>query len=244
MFPTMKRFTSALIDKIIETETLTFNEVFECKGRIYTFLNPVSYLDALERKDLFCQFDGIWADGSLLVAAINLLYGKKVIRRSFDMTSIAPKLLDYAEKHGKTIYIVASQEEEVKKAVGILLERNPQLIFVGYRNGYFSSDGDIQKEVQYIVNLNPDFLIVGMGAVKQEQFLQMIKEASFKGVGFTCGGFIHQTAKGEMDFYPDWVNRLNIRFIYRMIKEGHTRKRYIKAAILFPAKFIFERFWG
>ena len=82
---------SLLVTYILQTEKWTFPELFETKNRIYTFLNPVSYLIALENKSLFEQFDGIFADGSLLVSAIRLVYGKRVTRRSFDMTSLAPE---------------------------------------------------------------------------------------------------------------------------------------------------------
>lgn len=236
--------TSILIEKIVATNSFPLDEIAEDKSRIYTFLNPVSYLDALDNKDLFGRFDGIFADGSLLVAAIKMLYGKSVTRRSFDMTSLAPELLDYAEANNKTIYIVASKQEEVERAVEIFKERYPKLNFAGYRNGYFSSEKEQNDEAAYITHLNPDFLIVGMGALMQERFLQKVKDAGYKGVGFTCGGFIHQTSKNEIDYYPAWADRMNLRFVYRMYKEKHTRKRYLQAALVFPARFIYERFVG
>ena len=31
----------------------------------------------------------------------------------------------------------------------------------------------------------------------------------FRSVGFTCGGFIHQTSKNEIDYYPAWVDKTN-----------------------------------
>lgn len=236
--------TSILIQKIVATDHCSLNDIAECRGRIYTFLNPVSYLTALDNKELFGKFDGIFADGSLLVAAIKMLYGKNVTRRSFDMTSLAPELLSYAEEHRKTIYIVASKQEQVEQAVQIFKERYPNLQFAGYRNGYFSSEEEQDKEAANITQQNPDFLIVGMGALMQERFLLKVKEAGFQGVGFTCGGFIHQTAKNEIDYYPAWIDRMNLRFLYRIYKEKHTRKRYLQAALVFPAKFIHERFFG
>ncbi len=235
---------SVLIDKIVITEKFSINQIFKYPEKVYTFLNPVSYLTALEHKDLFGLFDGIFADGSILVKAIKLLYGEDVTRRSFDMTSLAPELLSYAEKGGKTIYIVASKQEQVEKAVEIFKERYPHLKFAGYRNGYFSSEAEKDEETRHIVAVNPDFLIVGMGALVQEQFLLKVKEAGYKGIGFTCGGFIHQTAKNEIDYYPVWVDKTNLRFAYRIWKEPHTRKRYMQAALLFPARFIWERFFG
>lgn len=232
-----------LVSKILITEKENLDFVLSTKGRIFTFLNPVSYLDAQQHKKLFEQFDGIWADGSLLVSAIRLRYGKNVTRRSYDMTSIAPVMLDYAEKNGKTIYIVASKQEDVEKAVNIFRKRNPKIEFAGYRNGYFSSEEEMSQEILRICELQPDFLIVGMGVVKQEKFLLRVKNAGYKGIGFTCGGFIHQIAKGDMDYYPRWINRMNLRFVYRMIREDYTRKRYAKAALLFPFRFIGESFF-
>lgn len=235
---------SPLVQKILATETLSLDEVFTVQGRIYTFLNPVSYLSALEHKPLFEGFDGIFADGSILVAAIRLIYGKRVTRRSFDMTSLAPELLSYAETHNKSVYIVASRQDQVEKTVGIFKERYPKLSVVGYRNGYFVSEKEQELEALHIAEVNPDYLIVGMGALMQEQFLLKVKDAGFDGIGFTCGGFIHQTAKNEIDYYPVWADKLNLRFVYRMYKEKHTRKRYLQAAFLFPARFICERIFG
>lgn len=236
--------SSTLVQSIINTNSVDVRSLFNKGGRIYTFLNPVSYLYALDNKTLFKQFDGIFADGSILVAAIKLVYGKNVTRRSFDMTSLAPELLSYAEANNKSVYIVASRQEQVEKAVGIFKERYPKLMVAGYRNGYFASEKEQEEETRHIVGVNPDFLIVGMGALMQERFLLKVKGAGYQGIGFTCGGFIHQTARDEIDYYPAWIDRMNLRFLYRMYKEKHTRKRYLQAALLFPARFIAERFFG
>lgn len=235
---------SVLVRKIVETDKLAIDDIFKTGGRIYTFLNPVSYLLALENKELFGRFDGIFADGSLLVSAIKIVYGKVVARYSFDMTSLAPWLFGFAEANGKSIYIVASQRAQVEKAVAVFKGRYPGLVIAGYRDGYFGSDEEQAEEAGYIAQLAPDFLIVGMGALAQERFLLKVKSAGYRGIGFTCGGFIHQTSKDEIDYYPAWVDKANLRFLYRMCKEKHTRKRYAKAALLFPARFIAERFWG
>lgn len=235
---------SKLVESICLTNQYSDEQIFENRGKIYTYLNPVSYLTALDNKELFGQMDGIFADGGLLVKAIKMVYGKAVTRRSFDMTSMAPELFAYAEEHGKTIYIVASKQEQVEKAVEIFRKRYPKVRFAGYRNGYFSSEEEMDNEARHITELNPDFLIVGMGALMQETFLLKVKNVGYQGIGFTCGGFIHQTSKNEIDYYPAWVDKTNLRFVYRMWKEPHTRKRYLMAGLLFPARFIAERIFG
>ena len=230
---------SALIQKIIATNPC-FTEMFEDKGKIYTFLNPVSYLDALENRALFSNFDGIFVDGKFLALAIKLFYWRTVERRSFDMTSIAPELFRYSEVHGKSIYIVAGKQYEVERAVAIFGKHYPKLNFAGYRNGYFNGEQEIDVEIQKIVELNPDYVVCGMGIIRQENFLSRLKSAGFKGVAFTCGGFISQTSMAEITYYPKIFDLLNLRFLYRMFKEKHTRKRYLRACFYFPVKFVWE----
>ena len=53
---------SILVDKILATEKSSVHQIFETKGKVYTYLNPVSYLTALDNKELFDKMDGIFAD--------------------------------------------------------------------------------------------------------------------------------------------------------------------------------------
>ena len=238
---------SLLVKKILDSErAFTDRELLLSLkgGGVYTFLNPVSYLDALKRKELFGQFDGIFADGSLLVAAIRMMYGVNLTRRSCDMTSVGRALLEVSACEGKSLYFVASKQEEVEHTMALFREKFPEVNIIGYRNGYFSNEEDMEKEARHITEVNPDFLVVGMGALKQEEFLLRVKRAGYRGIGFTCGGFIHQTAHSEMDYYPAWVDRMNLRFLYRMWKEPHTRKRYLKAGFIFPPKFVWEKWFS
>ncbi|MCR4769939.1 MAG: WecB/TagA/CpsF family glycosyltransferase [Bacteroidaceae bacterium] len=235
---------SILTKKIIDTETKPFELILNDKGKIYTFLNPVSYLEALKNKELFKQFDGIYADGSILATAINIMYGEKVTRRSFDMTWVAPKLMEHVQKEHKTLYIIGSQQKSVEKAVDVFKKMYEGINIIGYRNGYLVSEEEKDEEAKNIAKLNPDFVIVGMGIITQEDFLIKVMNAGYQGIGFTCGGFIHQTAMNEIHYYPKWINRMNIRFLYRMWKEPHTRIRYIKAGIIFPTRFMWEKFFG
>ena len=233
-----------LAEKIIRTDKQPVEEVLKRGCGIYTFLNPVSYLNALDNKALFADFDGIYADGGLLGKAIKAVYGIQVKRRSFDMTSLAPVVFSFAAKNQKTVAIVATKQEMVEKAVKALQGNYPGLNICYFRNGYFSSDAEMNAETQKIVGMHPDILIVGMGIIKQEEFLLKVRDAGFKGIGYTCGGFIHQTAQDKVDYYPEWVDKHGLRFVYRMYKEPHTRKRYAKAAFVFPVRFLWEKVTG
>ncbi len=229
-----------IIKKIITTSNNTLLDDLRASDSIYTFLNPVSYLEARKNKELFRDFDGIFVDGAILVLFIYLLYKKKVKRYSFDMTSVAPMVFEFAIKEKKTVFLIGSQKHEISKAKENLQRNYSELNIVGIKDGYFKNDEEIELTIREILNLKPDFVIVGMGIIRQEQFLIKLKKNDFSGVGFTCGGFIHQTTEDCVDYYPHWINKLNIRFLYRMYKEKHTRKRYVKSAFLFPFYFLFD----
>lgn len=235
---------SSLVRKIVLTEKYSVEELFSMRGKVYTYVNPVSYLTALRNKEMFDTYDGLFVDGSILVAAVRVLYAEKVVRRSFDMTSMAPLLLEYANSHLKSICVIASRQEQMEKAIDKFAAMYPLILWQGCRNGYFVSLAEMEAAAKKVAEEQPDFLIVGMGVKMQERFLLMCKAAGYQGIGFTCGGFIHQTAKNEMNYYPTWIDKMNLRFLYRMYKEKHTRKRYLQAVFLFPARFFWERFFG
>lgn len=236
---------SPFISKILSTDKLGIEHILKSGKGIYTFLNPVSYLDALGHPEIFSPMDGIFADGGLLVKAIHHLYYASVKRWSFDMGSMAPIVFDFAIHEHKRLAIVATKQPVVEKAVEVLRRNYPKLDICYFRNGYFASAEEQMTEARKIVTeVRPDILIVGMGILHQERFLLRCKEAGFEGLGFSCGGFIHQTAQDKVNYYPKWVNEHGLRFVYRMYKEPHTRKRYAKAAFVFPVKFLWEKVTG
>lgn len=223
-----------LVTKIFVSDSIATDQMFVKRGAVYTFLNPASYLTASKHEELFTGFDGIMVDGSIMAAAIRLLYGRKIRRRSFDMTSIATSLFQYSISEKKTIYMIGATREQIERSVGILWKQFPGLRIIGYRSGFFSSENEMLKTCESVAELNPDYVIAGMGTPLQEKFLLQLKTCGYKGIGFTCGGFITQLSMKGITYYPSWADQYNLRFLYRFYKEKHTRKRYLKAAFLFP----------
>lgn len=229
--------------KIIETAEINIIDILKGGGGIYTFLNPVSYLVARKYKHIYHDFNGLFSDGSLLSLFIRLFYRRKVKRYSFDMTSCAPIVFNYAVENGKSIYLIGSDSIAIKNAVSLLSYKYPGVIICGHRNGFFCSENEKTIVANEIITLNPDIVIVGMGVIVQESFLLKLRTQGFSKIGFTCGGFFHQLNERGVNYYPEWVNKFNLRFVYRMLKERHTRKRYLAAGLLFPVIFFYDRFF-
>lgn len=200
---------------------------FETIEGINTFLNPYSIQLALKNPDIYNSFDSIYIDGEFLVKALNFLLDKKISRYSFDTTSLSEKIFSYCSRNNLSIYIVGSKKKYIKKTVEIFKKNHPNLNVINYREGYFSSNEIYNSTLKSIVEQNPDIVICGMGAPLQEKFLLDLKNNGWKGIGYTCGGFIHQTATKGINYYPYYINKLNLRWLYRIIDEPKLLKRYL-----------------
>ncbi len=189
---------------------------------ITTFLNPFSYLLARSNKDQLSHFN-INIDGGLLVILLNL-FGFKYKRKSFDMTSLAPVVFNDAIKNNKSLYFIGSKPKVIDLAIKNIQDQFPKLNICGYRDGYII-DNDIVVVLDTINSLQADYVICGMGTPLQEQFLIDLKNSGWTGKGYTCGGFLHQTAAG-IRYYPNWVNTLGLRAFFRMYDEPKLIRRY------------------
>lgn len=211
--------TFSLVNKIVSCSKPDFST------GIHTFVNPYSYNLLRNRNDLFSSFSSISVDGISLVRLLNILTNKKIERKSFDMTSVAPSIFKCASEAGQSIAFLGSQKLYIEQFVSVIRESYPNLNVCFYRDGYFSDDHERQSCIDELVSINPHYIIAGMGTLVQERFLVDVQDKGWKGVGFTCGGFIHQTAKG-IDYYPDFFDRYNCRWLYRIYDEPKLFVRY------------------
>jgi len=195
---------------------------FSKQKKITTFLNPFSYLISRNSKQKLSYFN-IEIDGGLLVILLSL-FGFKYKRKSFDMSSLAPVVFSDAIKNNKSVYFIGSKPKVIDLAIKNIQDQFPALNICGYRDGYINED---QRTVVFSVinSLKADYVICGMGTPIQEQFLIDLQKSGWSGEGYTCGGFLHQTANG-IQYYPGWVNTLGLRAFYRMYDEPTLIKRY------------------
>ncbi|MBX6960051.1 glycosyltransferase [Providencia rettgeri] len=205
--------------------------------KIITFLNPVSFYGFLDlpNKQLF---DYIFSDGFLLTKLHNIfLASTKIERVSFDFSSIAGDVFSYAENQNLCIVIVGGNSSEVLQAKDKFLDLYPNLN-IHYRNGYFNNQQEIKEFILTLDKLNPDIIISGMGFPHQENFLidcKIIMSSSF--IGFTCGGFISQTAL-RTDYYHPIIKKLGLRWLQRAFLHKHVRNRLLRDYPIFLFRYL------
>lgn len=207
---------------------------------LITFLNPFSYNVFLENAELIDEFDVFFADGGLLVKLHNLFYTASIDRVSFDFSSIASDVLQYANDNEIKIAFVGAKEDELRNALKNLIKLYPNLSIVYSRNGYFNDEGEYRKCIADLKNIKIDILLIGMGSPYQEKLAVRIKQKGLEiRLVFTCGGFLTQTSI-KADYYHQFIKKYGLRWLQRAIMHNHVRKRLIKDYPVFVVKYIYN----
>lgn len=227
-----------LIKKIAVSASNYPDVTFSNKRQVYTCINPYSYHIVRKNKQLYDNMDGLFVDGMFLCLLIKIFWGKTIPRLSFDMVGIAKDLFVAFNSKDKneSIYFIGAHQEAIEGTIAQIRKTYPDLSICGYRNGYFKDDNDKLSAIDKIIESKADFAIIGMGSPIQEQFALELKQRGFKGIIFTCGGFLHQTSM-RMNYYPDWVNKYNLRAFYRLAHEKGMFKRLFHVLVSCPVLF-------
>lgn len=221
-------------------EIIGSNERHEVGGNgIFTFLNPYSYLLARQHVGIFSKFNAIMVDGEYLAKFLRFFCRLSVTRASFDMTSLAPQVFAWAVANNKSVALVGSTNDSIKGAMEKIHQAYPGLKIAYARNGFFGNLAERDACLTELHELSPAVVVVGMGTPLQEHFLLDLWNRGWRGAGYTCGGFFHQTARG-LHYYPDWINRWNLRWLYRIYDEPKLFSRYAVKYPKFVALFLVD----
>lgn len=197
----------------------------QTEHRVVIYVNPRSYMVLRNRRVGLEQVDEFRFDGVLMVLLLRL-FGHRVSRRSFDLTSDAPSIWREASARRLKVFLVGGRRAELTRATERMEALYGQLDAPVLWDGY-EGLRDIEVFLGAVRESSPSLVIVGLGSPRQELLALRIKELAIPVTVYTCGAFITQTGGGtSAQFYPAIVDALNLRFAYRMIREPHTLRRY------------------
>jgi len=213
---------------------------------IVSFINPDAFhLRLIDQaySNVLWHFDLVLPDGIGVVIAARWINGLKVERQSFDETSLSNPVLSQMDFLGKSLCIVGAKPGVAARACERMKRLYPNIRYLGVLDGY----KPFEHAVSWVNSLNPDVVLVGMGAPLQETFLLRLKQRGFAGVGITCGGFLDQYEQADQ-YYPDVVDRFELRWLYRLVREpGRLGRRYLihyQTFIFDVLSILIARFFG
>lgn len=228
-----------LFDKLYKKSAQSFYEILSdnLKNNKKTFVvtaNPETFMISEKNEDvrkmLLDKETVMVPDGIGVLKA-----GKKIgynIEERITGIDIANELLKFGNEQKKSIYLFGSKQEVIDSMKIVIKEQYPNLKLVGTSNGYVT---DKDKVFDEIVKLEPDIVLVALGIPLQEmliyKYLNRFKKGIFVGVG---GSF--DVMSGMKKRAPKIFIKLNLEWLYRIMKEPKRFKRFYNSNV----KFILE----
>lgn len=205
--------------------------------KIVTCLNAF-YMVKLKAVDYhwYDEFDYIASDGMGPIKLNRLCGHPKSVRLSFDLSTMAGPVFRDMMEHGESLFVLGAKPGEVERSVETIKKNFEGIKIAGFHHGYIK---DCKNEViNEIMKSEAKVCIIGMGAPMQDEMAVLLKRAGFIGSIYTCGGFIHQTQETMVSF-PEWTNKLGLRWLYRIFTQSGMLKRLIET---YP-KFVVTYIW-
>lgn len=228
-----------LFDKLYKKGAQSFYEILSdnLKNNMKTFVvtaNPETFMISEKNEDvrkmLLDKETVMVPDGIGVLKA-----GKKIgynIEERITGIDIANELLKFGNEQKKSIYLFGSKQEVIDSMKIVIKEQYPNLKLVGTSNGYVT---DKDKVFDEIVKLEPDIVLVALGIPLQEMLiykhLNRFKKGIFVGVG---GSF--DVMSGMKKRAPKIFIKLNLEWLYRIMKEAKRLKRFYDSNV----KFLFR----
>ncbi len=189
---------------------------------LVSWLNHFSIRVALtEARTVLPQLDVCGIDGQLLRLLL-----RHPFRTSADL--IAPLLLE-ADPEIETVLTVGGSGDRSDAIGRAICERIGRSVRVVSIDGY---DGLLRgAALQRLVReVEPQLLLVGLGAGLQEQVLVEASVGMNRGYALTCGGFLDQVL--QQRYYPDWAYPLRLNWLVRLAREPRRLwRRYSTHAV-------------
>ncbi|MFC4221695.1 WecB/TagA/CpsF family glycosyltransferase [Flagellimonas marina] len=205
------------------SQKITDNIQFERGSQIVSYVNIYNYQVLRKTPKIAEKIDFFTLDGIMLLLFIRIFVGKKYKRKAPDFSSYFTEFFGYLEKANRKVVFIGGSENDMSSFVKTVKENYPEMNIVDTYNGF---DLIEEQVIKALISKEVDCAIVGMGTPKQENFIVKALEKGYKGSSFCCGAFISQTANKGKDYFPRIINRLHLRWAYRIYKEPKLFKRY------------------
>ncbi len=133
----------------------------------------------------------------------------------------ATNLMAKMSESGQKLFLLGAKPGVAELAAAALQERFPGLVICGTNDGYFQDDAPVIEKINAV---QPDLLLVCLGAPKQELWMQT--NASRLSVGLMAGlGGSLDVFAGVTERAPVVWQKLGLEWFYRLLKEPSRAKR-------------------
>ena len=234
----------------IEIDPLTMSEaVDECLAVAGRRGNALPYV-VTPNIDHIVNLQGNAPFQSAYVNAALVLTDGKPVRLALSMlghpvkevvpgSDLVPAMFSKISSQGLslTVFLLGAAPGVAERAAEVIHDRWKGVSVVGtYSPPHgFEHELDENRKIVGLVNeANPDVLIIGLGAPKQELWVCNNFHELHAGIGLCVGATIDFFAGAQVRA-PEWMRNLGLEWLHRMLSQPRRlMTRYAKGAITFP----------
>ena len=210
------------------------------EGRYVVTPNPEIVMLAKENpalKEALAGADIVLPDGAGIVKGAAIL--GRPMKEKVPGIDFACGVMARLAERGGSVYLFGAKPGVAEAAAETLRTKFPGLVISGTSDGYFSDDGPI---IEKIKDAAPDFLLVCLGAPKQELWMAKMSGKLPVGLMVGLGGSLDVFA-GTVKRAPEAWQKLDLVWLYRLLKEPRRIGRMMKLP-LFVIEAAGERLRG
>lgn len=179
------------------------------------------------------------SDVEIIPDGIGIIYAAKILKIKLKERitgyDTMVNLFKLANQKKKSIYLFGSEEEVVQKSVDKIKKEYPKIVIKGFSNGYVKDKDKVFKE---IIKKEPDICLVALGIPQQELLINKYFDKAKKGIFIGVGGSFDVYSETKKRA-PKLFIKLNLEWLYRLLKEPGRIKRFYNNNIKFIA-YVFK----
>lgn len=197
---------------------------------------PLTSLPILRPVQAFIQFFY-----TLFLYLINPNYGHDIIPGRITGVDIVPEIAKICAENRKTIFFLGAGPGVAAEAARRLQAVNPSLKIAGVHPGHWPAEFD-EENLAIINHVRPDCLVLAFGAPREQWWISRNtgRLPSVKlvigvggGLDFISGSASVLGGKSAVRA-PQWIQRLKLEWLHRLIHQPDRWRRILNAVIIFP----------
>ncbi len=178
--------------------------------------------DVAGLKDIIRSCALVNADGQSVVWAGRFL-GLDVPERVAGI-DLMERLLELAQTKRFPVFFLGATQEVLEAFTAAVVNRFPELVIAGSRNGYFHDEAAIARQIR---ESGARLLLVGISSPRKEFFLADNLQAMGPLLAVGVGGSFDIWA-GKTKRAPEWMQKAGLEWLYRLLQEPRRMwKRYL-----------------
>ena len=230
------------IDDFSESRVLDMVRAWMSKGDAKIIVTPNAEFLLKARKDRgfldrLLSADLSVADSVSIRYAVAALTNGRLLNRITGV-DLVQQIAKVCKQEGKKLLLLGGDAGSAKQSAENLRTKYPGLSVITFDPGIIRFGGDkltILDAVEKLINSEqPNVIAVALGQGKQEAFMEAVKNNGYN-VDVMIGiGGAFEMISGQKLRSPNWMRKLGLEWLWRVILEPSRARRIINASIIFP----------